>query len=702
MSIYFHEAQHVVSTKHSMRFPVMASCTQTILTIIIPLSEWIKKEANPKSPRNTHLNNIKQHICALLNSGGGALILRAQADENVLAKSGLRSDDIIRAIEQAFHPVIKTRGLSSHLTTINETPAKIVLKVEGLKSLCTLNYNMFLPTNTQVLPIDELDTAVALMNVNRLVDVTDFKNANPIDQFILDSVLSIKESKIVQFKCLKSDKSKHNDLARRIIKNKLACYVSAFANNIGGRIYIGIDDKTGRVVGEIITEAEQKDLEMEIQKQIDKMLWPEYCTPPVKGKEWDISFHTVTDSDGYPVDTKVSEGGLSVIVITIYACLGGVFVKEPEGYHIVQVKAEESESSEILENKVQRMNFSEWKTKLLYPDGERDIPRTLSTCDWSSRKLKKQCDLLDGELLRLINYGEWKDFEREAEQQRPKANDPNRIEIELVLLSKWYVYHYRRGEKGDFESADKLMVEFNEKFSKSKESLIFQIRGRLCLSALQRTRGDHEGSYRTAKDCLSNVEMLSPCILTVEFYVHFATMLSIIEGNEVLREKLKGDLSQTSFKEEAMKFYNRALEHLRKIDYVPRSKADMEQKSLINMAILTLGCSLSGDVVDEVVSKEALDVAITCLERVEKSRFKDANPLSGFRLCHYKFAVSSLHYRRSQYETQINKRIPLLRSAIQVAREVAAEHKFPELSNYACKHVQVYTNELEQLKAMRC
>ena len=100
--------------------------------------------------------------------------MRAQADENVLAKSGLRSDDIIRAIEQAFHPVIKTRGLSSHLTTINETPAKIVLKVEGLKSLCTLNYNMFLPTNTQVLPIDELDTAVALMNVNRLVDVTDF------------------------------------------------------------------------------------------------------------------------------------------------------------------------------------------------------------------------------------------------------------------------------------------------------------------------------------------------------------------------------------------------------------------------------------------------------------------------------------------------------------------------------------------------
>ena len=684
-----------------------SSCTQTCqttLTIPILLSDWIKNAG-----RTRYMNVIKKNVCALLNSGGGTLILKAlQADENMLAKDGLRSNDVIRAVEQIFQPVIGTACVNSHLSIGNETPAEIVLNVQEFKSLCTLSYNMFLPTDTQVLPIkcDELATVIDLMNINRFIDVTDFENARSIDQFVHNSVFRIKESKTAQFKCLRSEKTKHNDLGSRIIHNKFTTYVSAFANSIGGRIHIGIDD-TGCIVGEIITEAEQKDLEMKLQTNLDKMLWPEYCTPPVKGKQWDISFHAVIDSDGCPVQTEVSKGHVYVIVITIYAWPGGVFVKAPESYHIIQIRAEESESSEILENKVQPMDFKEWKNRILYPEGQRDIPRTLSRCDWSSTELREQCDALDGKLLRLINYGKdkWQDFKREAEKHRPKDGDPNRIEVELVLLSKWYVYHYRKGEKGDFKSADKVMVEFKEKCCKSKDSLIFQVRGRLCLSALQRTRGDHERSYKTARGCLSDVETLSPCILTAEFYVHFATMLTIIEGNEVLRGKLKGDLSQNSFKEEAMVFYNRALEHLRRISYVPLSKADMQQKSHINMAILKLGCSLSGDVVDEAVSKEAIEAASTCLKRVDESIVQDRNPLSRFRSCHHKFATSSLHYRCSQHETQIDKHMGLLESAIQAAEEVeflATKSKFHELSNYARKHAQVYRNELEQLQAKSC
>ena len=682
----------------------MASCmqaTQPTLTISKPLSDWKKNE---KKAREKPMNDIKQHVCALLNSNGGTLILNAQADENTSATdNGLKSEDVIRAAEQIFHPVIGTACVSSHLSIRSETSTEIVLEVKESESLCTLSYNMFLPTDTQVLPIkpDELSTVTNLMNHDRFVDITEFENTRAIDQFVLNSVLSIKESKTVQFKCLKSEKSKYNDLGSRIINNKFTSYVSAFANHIGGRIYVGID-KTGRVVGETITKADHKNLEMKLQKHVDEMLWPEYCSSPVKGRQWDISFHTVTDSDGCPVETKISESEVCVIVITIHACPGGVFVREPESYHIVKVKNEESENSHVVEYRVEKMDFTVWKNRLFCPKGERDIPRTLSTSDWSSHNLRKQCDALDGKLLRLINYGKWKDFERVAKRQEPGEKDPNRTELELVLLSKWYVYHYRKGEEDDFESADRLMEEFEEKSSKSKDSSIFEIRGRLCLSALQRTRGKHKESYKTARDCLSVVEKLSPCILTAEFYVHFATMLTIIEGNETLREELKGDLSQNSFKEDAMIFYNRALEHLQKIRYVPLSKADMEQKSHINMAILKLGCSLSGDVVDHTVKKEAIEAASTCLQRVDHSILKDGNPLSGFRSCHHKFATSSLYYRRSQHERQIDKRMALLESAIQVAEEVeflATKLRFHELSNYARSHTNVYSEELTQLQA---
>ena len=662
-----------------------SSVVHNVLKISIPWDVWIKNEVHKKTKRHRFIDDIKKCICALLNSGGGELILTPEIDKNTAATENLfQFQDVFRAIEQHFHGVIGTACVSSHLTSSSREMSKIIL-VKALYSLCTLSYNMYLPTETQVLPInsDELDTVVDLLDFNRVVDVTDFENSPAINQFVKNSLVEIKECKIVQFKHLKSEKSEHNDLAARIISNKFTSYVSAFANHIGGRIYIGIED-TGRIVGQTIGEKEQKLLGTRLEQQMTKsMLWPDHCSPPVKDKQWKIEFHKVVAVDDEDDDERV------VIVITVYACPGGVFVRMPESYHVV-------------DGKVEAIDFPDWKARIRRSNN--CIPRSMSKCEWSSQELRKKCDALDGKLLRHINYGEWQDFKREASKNQPKAETPDRVELELVLLSKWYVYRYRKGEKNDFQIAHELMAEFEEKLCKSKDNLVFQVRGRLCYSALQRTRGDHEGSYRTARECLSDVDKLSPCILTAEYYVHFATVLTIVEGNEELREKLKGDLyGGKSFKDEAMVFYEKALEHLRLIDYVPLSKADMQQKCHINIAILKLGCSLSGDVVEHVVSADSINTASECLKRVHESTVQDANPLSSFRCCHFNFAISSLYYRRSQHETQPDKRMNLLTSALRNAEDVefrAGKCKFYELSNYAQKHAQVYQDELKPLRAM--
>ena len=677
----------------------MASSLQTTLTISMPLSDWTKNEDSKKA-REKHINNIMHHVCALLNSNGGTLVLKATKDENITTTdtNDLRFEDVIRKVEQKLNSIIRTARVNSHLSSKVETPTEIVMKVGELKTLCTLSYNMFLPTDTQVSLIESDEVTVTNLIVNdRIIDVTDFEKAQTFDRFVLNSHLGIRESKTVQFKCLKSEKSKHNDLASRIIRNKFTSYVSAFANHIGGRIYIGIDEN-GLVVGETITKAMQKNLEKKLQKHIDKMLWPEYCSPPVKGKQWDIEFHAVIDSDDCPVQPRISEHEVRVIVvITIYACQGGVFAEKPESYHIVEV---DNEGPDGLEIKVEPMDFKEWKTRLLFPGQKRNIPRTLSKCDGSSHKRRQQCDALDGKLLKRINNGEWEAFEQEAEKYQPKPNDPDGVEVELVILSKRYVYLYR---KGDFESADKLMEEFNEKFSQSKDSEIFEIRGLLCLSARQRSEGQHKKSYETARNCFSKVEKLSPCILSAEYYVHFATMLTIIEGNETLKEEFKGDLNKDSFKKEAMMFYDIALQHLEQIHHVPLSKADMQQKSHINMAILKLGCSLSGDVVDDIVSMEAIKAASTDLDCVYKSIVGGVHPLSDFRSYQYKFATSSYLYRYSQHERQIDERTRLLEDAIRdVKKDITKKEdelpKFPELAKYARKHALVYREELEQLQ----
>ena len=177
-------------------------------------------------------------------------------------------------------------------------------------------------------------------------------------------------------------------------------------------------------------------------------------------------------------------------------------------------------------------------------------------------------------------------------------------------------------------------------------------------------------------------------------------MFLCLLGNNDLKEDddLKKALVEDNFKDEAILFYNKALEHLTETDYVPQSKADMEQKTRINLAILKLGCSLSEDIVDDVVEKDDIEAASTNLYLVSKFIYKGCNPLSNFRKCHLKFAESSLFYRRAQHETG-TKRVNLLKSAKREVKEVkklAKENNFDELSKYAEKHASVYEKQLTQ------
>lgn len=642
-----------------------------LLELSFSSTDWGNKKG-----KDDIMGKIKQNVCALLNSKGGKLKL-TMTDGEGDGNNIMEVDKIIRPIEQFFQNVIATSGVSKHLGISNQTFNKITWVVDGFESLCTLNYNLFLPTDTQVLLLSpvENDTARDILNINRIVDVTETDRNIPT-KFILNCSIGIKESKTVQFKNLKTEKSKCNDLGSRIVHNKLTHYVSAFANHCGGRLYCGIRND-GIVEGEMVQEEDKDVIAKKVIKCINKMKWPEHCGEPQRGRhgQWDISYEPVEDK-GNPVKYTY------VIVIFVAACPGGVFCSEPESYHIVK-------------GKVEKMEFTEWRKKLLHPDVE-PISRSMSRSDWSSRKLRKSCDSLDGKLLRLINNGKWDEFARAVESHRNDQNIDNKDELELVVLSKLYVFYYRNDQWG---KAGDILKEFNNLLPKSTDHLIFEVRGRLILSANERTRGNHKESYEIAKDCLPKVEQISACILTAEFYVHFATMLTIIDCNEELKDLLKEDLTTASFKEEAILFYNKALQHLREVSYVPRSKADMEQKTYINLAILNLGCSLSGDIVDHSVSKKAIEAASTSLQRVSESIIQARNPLSGFRKCHWSFAQSSLFYRCSQLETTPERRIELLESALQYAEDaedLARKRNFHELSRYSQKHASVYRVELEE------
>lgn len=157
------------------------------------------------------------------------------------------------------------------------------------------------------------------------------------------------ESNTMQFKLLDDtpSKNKKTTLADRIVteSNKLQKTTSGFANSKGGKLFYGIVDKTGQVQGQKVGEEEKRKIKQKVDSALSKMIWPKTNTSETD-RPWKIDFEPVHDKDGDVIPETY------VIVISVAKCPGGVFVKAPESYHIVN-------------GKVVAMSFDEFKAKAL-------------------------------------------------------------------------------------------------------------------------------------------------------------------------------------------------------------------------------------------------------------------------------------------------------------------------------------------------
>ena len=148
--------------------------------------------------------------------------------------------------------------------------------VETADSLITVNYNLYLPSKTQVnqvLPSESQDKVKEILN--RRVVEEPVQCESHIKLFSKGKGCGLSETKTIQLKNVKADTSKRTTLADCMTgkSNKFSCYASAFANFKGG--HYGIDDD-GVVTGEFIdpNEVEKNEITKKVEKSINKMIWP--------------------------------------------------------------------------------------------------------------------------------------------------------------------------------------------------------------------------------------------------------------------------------------------------------------------------------------------------------------------------------------------------------------------------------------------
>ena len=287
-----------------------------------------KKEKSKINPKVLHC------IVALLNSFGGTL--------TVLLNDGYTREDVLRPIEQQIGDKSGHITASKRIHTVKRDDEEIIFELERAFGLVTLNFNLFVATETQIVAVSPLDRIDEILQHSKASKASELKKEDYYRNYSIGENIG-KESKTRQFKKLKSEPRKSSELFHRMKKNKFENTFSAFANTEGGSILYGIND-SGEVEGQHISKQEKQEVIVKVTEVIEKMIWSPTCKKLERYKQWDIAFKPVKDQKGNEIVS------LYVIDISVVRCPGGVFIARPESYHVVK-------------NEVKPMEFNTWWSK---------------------------------------------------------------------------------------------------------------------------------------------------------------------------------------------------------------------------------------------------------------------------------------------------------------------------------------------------
>ncbi|CAB3988579.1 schlafen family member 13-like [Paramuricea clavata] len=595
------------------------------------------------------LKDIIIAICAMLNSNGGKVVLYNKCTCQL---SGISL--LIRVLEQSLISIIGSNQTISKINFKEDIECMVIL-VKKADYLVTTNYNIYLPSQSQVVQISPWEPLEKIKDdiINRRVVPEPVQLDSHCRIFLKGKNCDFHENKMVMFKNLKADQSKRTKLADRMTGkgNKFSCYVSAFANYNGGHMYFGIRDD-GVVEGEVIPNEDISEIIKKVEKAINKMMWPEQIGQPKRGEHWEIFFEPVVDENSNVIPSTF------VIVIYIAPCLGGVFTEEPECY-------------EMVEGKIEKMSFVTWKKRELQLDGV-DIPAAVQRIEWSSSATERHCTKAREVLMMAINNGKWEIFSKYAKPFEDKFPE---VEVKLMVLSRRVVASYRQGR---LYKARLLFDDYEKLLSKANDLFIFEVIY-LCLkAALKGAEKKFEAVRELLESALLKGNQLTPGIVTA-----VTLSCAAMYQNSGLNEDgpSSAELSR------------KVLEHLK---YAPRSQeqVDMEHKAYIFLATFHLGYDMSGKIIKKHVNQSSLETAKSSLMALNKSVCSGYS-LSRYREVQFNLVKSTLYYRYAQVNPEKNE--VFLEEAFQFskkAQHLARASNFGEMVTWANVSVALYTEKL--------
>ena len=293
---------------------------------------------------------VLKNACALLNTGGGVLVIKI-ADFQSITKDSV--DNFWKTIAPRLSALITSSLTYDEVFDRLEFSDEVLLFISAPQHFCTLKYNLFLPSDVsaneasyeQTLKLLEKQPSKRGKKKKLYPIGVPLNNLPTVPKMLkCNQSLSFHESKQVEFKHWTSDKYlDHNNHGQRQSVEK---WISAFANGSGGVILLGVTNK-GCVLGqELNADNSPEVMEQRVSSLFNKMI----CDFTLeRGTHWDMEFVPVVGSKSKAV---------IVIYVAGMASCGGVFTNFPKSFELKSCGKDG--------NKVPiQLDFKGWKERML-------------------------------------------------------------------------------------------------------------------------------------------------------------------------------------------------------------------------------------------------------------------------------------------------------------------------------------------------
>ena len=304
-----------------------------------------QKSKDKEKEQSSRLQCLLDGVCALLNSGGGIMIIKI-TNFDKFSSPLKKLDEYWSIFEEKLIPMIQP-SVYCDVFDRKINGNEVFLFVKAPNHLCTVRFNLFTRLDTRALPAtyDKVLNLLKEKKKSANLPQVSLKDLPALPKkFRYQEVLPFHESKKIELKYYTSS----NELLHE--KNSthleaLARNISAFGNGSGGLIIFGVEDKTGKIYGQPMQKDSPKEVENRVVSIVQEMS-KGWSFSPEKGVHWDINF--------FPVVGKESN---SVVVVKVagMANLGGIFTKCPRCFELILNG----------EKEIHRLNLREWKKRML-------------------------------------------------------------------------------------------------------------------------------------------------------------------------------------------------------------------------------------------------------------------------------------------------------------------------------------------------